>query len=925
MRAKTCLRLILLFITPLVHAQLQQPYVDPTGTVTAITFTIPAPLAAGVTATVDIFAKCPPAAGASLLKTGIRNTATAAGNLTVLLDTPLPPGSQICATETFAAVGVAAPPAPIAPMPAVVAVMPAAAPAPKAALILPVIEAIAKSNPPFVIVDPVIPPAGPASTIDIFASCTAGPPAAGVGASLLTPGQVTTVTAKADPIVLLLKQPVTAAALCAIQTTPAAVPATIASVPVNVPAAVIPPATLSLTFTDAKTLQVADSAANGTTISLYTLSSPYACSTSAPAKSLALAVPAANVLTANKATLTLAAPLPANTVFCATDSTGTKSAAYVYLTKTQPVFKKIPAVNSTSIQLLATTSDSAAGAAAGWITNVQLFQLLTSGDTCDTAHGTLIPLSAGAATTSMPTDSTGSVAFTLASPLTTGSYVCAIQKTTFGNGVQSLPPLDPPAPTASITQPVTSLTDWGLVRAYFTGGIVLANDNSNFSSAYEFLGLNVDKSWMLPHCSGCNLSPASAPVGGTNQTTVIEVASGEKYELTGDHLKVGGAKYSPGNLIPETPATALNISGTDLSLQQTVGGAAATGTKLAFKSSAAVTVTGAGTITHTANSISFLGGLIVLSKKDSRGGESTITITGPATITLSDPAASPVNIAHNYIFGINSFFDARLTAIPVASNPTNTTVTGNAGTPTATTTSFLSTQKTARISVGVYLPVLLTHWVWNADANALFIAPISKIGFDTITQSAQQNVVLPDGTAGTQTYAQVYKYWTYGARIGHMQMAKSANQAPETYSYLDIGFGPYSNLESLICKRTEYTASLTATPPGTPLPGNYPATNYTDSDCTSAYPGYYQPPAGASFVYLPYETLKRIYRLDLEGLLKIPYTPIYVGFNANIGQKAVGAGQFDPAFKAPDDLRFFFGTRFDISSLISKLLVNVGN
>jgi len=906
-RAKTCLRLILLFITPLVHAQLQQPYVDASGTVTAITFTIPAPLAAGVTATVDIFAKCPPAAGASLLKTGIRNTATAAGNLTVLLDTPLPPGSQICATETFAAVGVAAPPAPIAPMPAVVAVMPAAAPAPKAALILPVIEAIAKSNPPFVIVDPVIPSAGPASTIDIFASCTAGPPAAGVGASLLTPGQVTTVTAKADPIVLLLKQPVTAAALCAIQTTPAAVPATIASVPVNVPAAVVPPATLSLTFTDAKTLQVADSAANGTTISLYTLSSPYACSTSAPAKSLALAVPAANVLTANKATLTLAAPLPANTVFCATDSTGTKSAAYVYLTKTQPVFKKIPAVNATSIQLLATTSDSAAGAAAGWITNVQLFQLLTSGDTCDTAHGTLIPLSAGAATTSMPTDSTGSVAFTLASPLTTGSYVCAIQKTTFGNGVQSLPPLDPPAPTASITQPVNSPTDWGLIRAYFTGGIVLANDNSNFSSAYEFLGLNVDKSWKLPVCSFCEVAP------NASSKTTIDIPVGERDEIWGEHIQIHGANESDKTLSPINASNGIVVSGRFLKLVSRTGGA------IKIKRlEGAITISG-GTLTYDdSKPIKVEQGSIQLLENGS------LEVDGHATLAFTGSALGNA-IGHNFNMGINSFFDARLTAIPVASNPTNTTVTGNAGTPTATTTSFLSTQKTARISVGVYLPVLLTHWVWNADANALFIAPISKIGFDTITQSAQQNVVLPDGTAGTQTYAQVYKYWTYGARIGHMQMARSANQAPETYSYLDIGFGPYSNLESLICKRTEYTASLTATPPGTPLPGNYPATNYTDSDCTSAYPGYYQPPAGASFVYLPYETLKRIYRLDLEGLLKIPYTPIYVGFNANIGQKAVGAGQFDPAFKAPDDLRFFFGTRFDISSLISKLLVNVGN
>jgi hypothetical protein len=40
---------------------------------------------------------------------------------------------------------------------------------------------------------------------------------------------------------------------------------------------------------------------------------------------------------------------------------------------------------------------------------------------------------------------------------------------------------------------------------------------------------------------------------------------------------------------------------------------------------------------------------------------------------------------------------------------------------------------------------------------------------------------------------------------------------------------------------------------------------------------------------------------------KIPETPIYVGFTSNIGP-------------GEDDMRFFFGTRFDFSKLVSKLL-----
>jgi hypothetical protein len=163
-----------------------------------------------------------------------------------------------------------------------------------------------------------------------------------------------------------------------------------------------------------------------------------------------------------------------------------------------------------------------------------------------------------------------------------------------------------------------------------------------------------------------------------------------------------------------------------------------------------------------------------------------------------------------------------------------------------------------------------------------------------------------------------------------MQLSGSPNKAPEVYSYLDIGFGPFSNLESLVCNRTRYTADTPANGtnpavPGVPVAGQPIETSY-GGDCKTAHPSFYLAPGnGSTDVYNVYETRKRIYRLDLEGLLKIPGTPIYVGFNANLGQKAVGAGMFDPHFSAPDDLRFFFGTKFDISTLLSKLGVNLGN
>ena len=44
----------------------------------------------------------------------------------------------------------------------------------------------------------------------------------------------------------------------------------------------------------------------------------------------------------------------------------------------------------------------------------------------------------------------------------------------------------------------------------------------------------------------------------------------------------------------------------------------------------------------------------------------------------------------------------------------------------------------------------------------------------------------------------------------------------------------------------------------------------------------------------------------VEGRLKVPYTGLQVGFDANLG-----AGR--------DDIRFLFGTRFDIGEAMSRI------
>ena len=51
---------------------------------------------------------------------------------------------------------------------------------------------------------------------------------------------------------------------------------------------------------------------------------------------------------------------------------------------------------------------------------------------------------------------------------------------------------------------------------------------------------------------------------------------------------------------------------------------------------------------------------------------------------------------------------------------------------------------------------------------------------------------------------------------------------------------------------------------------------------------------------------RRPWRIEALGRLKIPETPFIVGFDGNFG-------------KGPDDLRFIFGTRFDIGKIMRTL------
>jgi hypothetical protein len=240
--------------------------------------------------------------------------------------------------------------------------------------------------------------------------------------------------------------------------------------------------------------------------------------------------------------------------------------------------------------------------------------------------------------------------------------------------------------------------------------------------------------------------------------------------------------------------------------------------------------------------------------------------------------------------GVNTFFETRLTAIPVTAQPCPATT--GSSTTTATSTScpsssnastrstsnnfntFLTTQKTARLDVGVYLPILISNWKFQKQPQALFLAPLVKTGVDTPTGSlnqvqAQAQSMSAGNSPGNVTAvntANFYNWYTFGGRVGHYALTESKNEAPELISYLDIALGRFSNLETILNN------------------------------------GHRQ----------------RLYRISLEGLLKVPQTPLVIGLSANVGQTSLSNGT-PIQQRAGDDLRFLFGTKFDVGKIVSQV------
>ena len=136
--------------------------------------------------------------------------------------------------------------------------------------------------------------------------------------------------------------------------------------------------------------------------------------------------------------------------------------------------------------------------------------------------------------------------------------------------------------------------------------------------------------------------------------------------------------------------------------------------------------------------------------------------------------------------GISTYFEGRMTAIAVTTVGSSTSTGSGSTSATSTSTSastlltsnFLTTAQTARFGTGIYMPTFLERWRWNGADNALFIAPLAKVGFDSVTGSSTINV--PAGTPGASATGTVTlePLFNLGGRLGHMQLGRSFEQVP---------------------------------------------------------------------------------------------------------------------------------------------------
>lgn len=245
-----------------------------------------------------------------------------------------------------------------------------------------------------------------------------------------------------------------------------------------------------------------------------------------------------------------------------------------------------------------------------------------------------------------------------------------------------------------------------------------------------------------------------------------------------------------------------------------------------------------------------------LSSSEEQPRAAALQTARASSASESRPAERRVQSARIRPRQFNTFLDVRMTAIPVPAPETDEAAgaaPAAAASPDALGT-FIGTRKGALVQIGAYLPIYgrPTTWIHEGKPNALFVAPVVRAGIQTLT--GEETTFEATRYGGDD----VFSFLTFGLGVGHFELGRTRNRAPEVVSYLHVTWGRFEQFE--------------------------------------IHPDPERPDVRA-----------RPWRTAIEGRLRIPNTPMQVGIDANIGRKG------------GDQVAFVVGLRFDVGELFAKL------
>jgi hypothetical protein len=228
------------------------------------------------------------------------------------------------------------------------------------------------------------------------------------------------------------------------------------------------------------------------------------------------------------------------------------------------------------------------------------------------------------------------------------------------------------------------------------------------------------------------------------------------------------------------------------------------------------------------------------------GEEAAATLAGRKN---ENQACAPANTGGRLL---NSYFEGRLTQVPQQLLSGATAASGSTAA-TATSPTLSQTSGGGYVEGGMYAPFYSSHTRWSYSGNdqAIFLAPIFKMGFEVTGASDPRAVV---------DAKDVHQFYAGGLRLGHLTMDPDPAVSPDIPSFLDLTVGRWD-----VYRRPKNGASSTAPPFARPA------------------------------------------RFDAAGRFKIPATPLFVGFEVNVGSGV-------------DDMRFIFGTRIDVGKVLGRLI-----